>query len=138
MGTIATVVFMSVLSHGVDLVECSRIARLLENHRERFLDRILTAGERTRADTFRHPVPHIAGRFAAKEAVLKVLGTGWRGEIAWTDIEIANDDLGQPHVTLKGACKERARHVGIDRILISISHTDTHAMASAIGVSDAQ
>jgi holo-[acyl-carrier protein] synthase len=125
---------MSVISHGVDIVECSRIAELLERHPDRFLERILTAKERDHAQSIREPVPHIAGRFAAKEAILKVLGTGWRGQIAWTDIEILNNRLGQPHVTLGGECGRVAKGLGIGRILLSISHTSGHAVASAIGV----
>ncbi|MCB9866729.1 MAG: holo-ACP synthase [Phycisphaerales bacterium] len=123
-----------IISHGVDLVECARIAELMERHRERFFERMFTAAERERIDRLRNPVPHVSGRFAAKEAILKVLGTGWRGEIAWTDMEITNDALGAPHVALSGACAEVARKRGIVRILLSISHTETQAMASAIGV----
>ena len=80
------------------------------------------------------PIPHIAGRFAAKEAVLKVLGTGWRSGIAWTDIEITNDDMGAPLVQLSGMCEKVARDLGIDRVMLSISHTDTVATASALGL----
>ncbi len=125
---------MNVISHGVDLVECNRIATLVERHRARFFDRMFTPAEQARMDALRHPIPHIAGRFAAKEAILKVLGTGWRGEIAWTDMEVTNDEAGAPHVGLSGACAEVARRRGIGRILLSISHTETHAMASALGV----
>jgi len=125
---------MVIISHGIDLVECRRIADLLERHRERFLDRMFTPAERERIDRFRDPVPHVAGRFAAKEAILKVLGTGWRGEIAWTDMEITNDAFGAPHASLSGECAKLARKRGIVKILLSISHTDTHALASALGV----
>jgi holo-[acyl-carrier protein] synthase len=77
---------------------------------------------------------HLAGRFAAKEAVLKVLGTGWRGGIAWTDVEILPEPSGQPVVNLTGECERIARKLGIARWLVSISHIETHATASAIGV----
>ena len=125
---------MSVVGHGIDLVECQRIAALLDAHRERFLDRILTDAERAYVERHRNPLPHIAGRFAAKEAVLKVLGTGWRGKITWRDIEIRNDEAGRPEVTLAGECAIIARAAGIDRVLISITHTDSYAAASAIGL----
>lgn len=125
---------MSVVSHGIDLVDCARIADLLAKHPDRFTERVFTPKERARADELKHPVPHLAGRFAAKEAILKVLGTGWRGNIAWTDMEITNNEWGQPLVRLTGHCAERAAQLGIDSILLSISHTDTHAMASAIGI----
>ncbi|NOX58638.1 MAG: holo-[acyl-carrier-protein] synthase [Planctomycetes bacterium] len=125
---------MRIVSHGVDIIECHRIADLLDKHRDRFLDRVLTASERERADSLHSPIPHIAGRFASKEAILKVLGTGWRGGIAWTDIEISNDKWGAPHVTLSGMCKQVADELGIDRVMLSISHSETVAMASALGV----
>ncbi len=124
---------MNVVAHGIDLIECSRIASILERHRERFMQRILTPAERERASRFVDPVPHIAGRFAAKEAVLKMLGTGWRGAIAWNDIQITNDALGQPQVRLVGECAGIAADQGIGRVLLSITHTREYASASAIG-----
>ncbi len=128
---------MEVLAHGIDLIECSRIASILERHGERFLNRVLTDAERERAGRFVKPIPHIAGRFAAKEAVLKMLGTGWRGEISWHDIEIRNDSLGQPLVRLTGACSRIAADKGIGRVLLSITHTEHYACASAIGTTGA-
>lgn len=127
---------MEIVGHGIDLVECARIASLLENHRERFLARILTQTERTAASRFKDDVPHISGRFAAKEAVLKVLGTGWRGRISWHDIEVVNDRLGRPLVTLRGHCAEIAASLGLTTIQLSITHTRDHAAASAIGLVD--
>lgn len=127
---------MNIIAQGIDLIECGRIEEVWRRHPDRFLARILTPGERAYCERHRHPVPHIAGRFAAKEAVLKVLGTGWRGEIAWTDIEIVNDEAGQPWVTLGGACRAIAERRGISRVLISITHTSNYAAASAIGVAD--
>jgi holo-[acyl-carrier protein] synthase len=124
---------MSILGHGIDLVECSRIAKVLENHGQRFLNRVLTPAERELAKRYKAPVPFITGRWAAKEAILKMIGTGWRGKIAWTDIEILPDDLGQPVVTLSGETARIAGQKGIDRVLLSITHTDHHAVASAIG-----
>jgi holo-[acyl-carrier protein] synthase len=126
---------MNIVAHGIDLVECRRIGELLAAHEQRFLERLFTPAERARIARYRDPIPHASGRFAAKEAILKVLGTGWRGRIAWTDMEITNDALGAPHVALTGACAEIAEQRGIARILLSISHTQSHAMASALGVS---
>ncbi|MCY2924280.1 MAG: holo-ACP synthase, partial [Planctomycetota bacterium] len=77
---------------------------------------------------------HRAGRFAAKEAVLKVLGTGWSNGIAWTDIEVRNDLAGRPEIVLQGRCAEIAADQGLVKILVSISHIATHAIASAIGL----
>lgn len=125
---------MQIVSQGIDLVECSRIEHILRSHPDRFLARILTPTERAYCTQRKDPVPNVAGRFAAKEAILKVLGTGWRGSIAWTDMEITNDGLGRPSVELSGACRELAKRLGIARILISITHTKSYAAASAIGV----
>ncbi len=125
---------MSIQGHGIDLVECDRIAKILENHGERFLARVLTPAERERAEQFRDPVPFIAGRWAAKEAILKMIGTGWRGRIAWTDIEILPDRLGRPVVTLADETLRIARERGINEVLLSITHTTQQAVASAIGV----
>src|SRR6185295_7518137 len=88
---------MQIIAQGLDLIDLERIEKVWQEHPDRFLDRILTAAERQHCDRKKFPLPHIAGRFAAKEAILKVLGTGWRGQIAWTDIEIINDEAGQPH-----------------------------------------
>ena len=125
---------MSIVGHGIDLIECARIAAIVERHRERFERRVLTEAEQATAGRFTDPIPHIAGRFAAKEAVLKLLGTGWRGRILWTDIEILNDPMGQPEVTLHGECARIASEKNISRILLSITHTQHYAAASAIGI----
>ena len=124
---------MSILGHGIDLVECARIARVLEDHGPRFLDRVLTRAEQERAGQFRNPIPFIAGRWAAKEAILKMIGTGWRGRITWTDMEILPDELGRPIVSLAGETARLAADRGIERVLLSVTHTKHHATASAIG-----
>jgi holo-[acyl-carrier protein] synthase len=127
---------MSVIAQGIDLIECGRVASLLERHAGRFLERILTPREREYVSRFKNPVPRVAGRFAAKEALLKMLGTGWRGNIAWTDMEILNDRSGVPAVMLTGECARIAGELGIRRVLLSITHTADHAAASAIGLGD--
>ena len=124
---------MSILGHGFDLVACARIAKVFDNHGVRFLDRILTPAEQERAKQYKDPIPFIAGRWAAKEAILKMIGTGWRGGIAWTDMEILPDALGRPVVTLSGETARLAGQLGIRRILLSITHTEHRAAASAIG-----
>lgn len=125
---------METVSHGVDLVDCQRLAEAIERHGQRFLDRVYTPHELAYCEGKKRRLEHLAGRFAAKEAVLKVLGTGWREGIAWTDIEVRNDPAGKPEIALTGRCAELAGEMGLDRILISISHIATHAIASAIGV----
>ena len=128
---------MSILGHGIDLIECERIVRILDRHEQRFLDRVLTQAEQSRARQFKkNSIPFIAGRFAAKEAILKMIGTGWRGQIAWTDMEILPDDQGQPIVSLSGETARRANEMGIRKVLLSITHTDNYASASVIGLSE--
>lgn len=124
---------MSILGHGIDLVDIGRIARMVEEYGGHFLDRCFTPAEQAYCLPPKRANEHLAGRFAAKEAILKVLGTGWRGQIAWTDMEILNDNAGKPHITLSGECARVAAERGIAHWHLSISHTATHAMASAIG-----
>jgi holo-[acyl-carrier protein] synthase len=126
---------MPIVGHGIDIIETARIKRSVEEHGERFLDRVFTPAEQAYCRLNRKRFfEHLAGRFAAKEAVLKVLGTGWRGGIAWTDIEILPEPSGQPKITLSGECLRIATSVGIVHWHVSISHIETHATASAIGL----
>lgn len=125
---------MPIVAHGIDLVLCARIERVCRDHGDHFLDRVFTQREQAYCTTPGARVARLSGRFAAKEAVLKALGTGWRGGIQWTDIEILPDELGKPHVTLTGRTAELAAELGIGEFLISISHAGDYAMASAIGV----
>lgn len=126
---------MRIIGHGVDIVEKARIEHMLAEHGERFLRRCFTAAEQQYADgNARRRLEHLAGRFAAKEAILKVLGTGWSGGIAWTDAEVVREPSGRPTVLLHGRCREVAADLGITQWWLSISHIETHAVASAIGV----
>jgi holo-[acyl-carrier protein] synthase len=119
------------IAHGIDLVDFPRIAEMFERHGQRFMDRVFTAAEQEYANANKNKMEKLAGRFAAKEAILKLLGTGWRGKIAWTDIEIINNEMGQPQVTVSGEVKEIARKLGIGDISVSITHTANFAIASA-------
>lgn len=126
---------MPIVGHGIDIVETARIRESVEEHGERFLDRVYTRAEQAYCSrNKKRYFEHLAGRFAAKEAVLKVLGTGWRGGIAWTDIEILPEPSGQPIIRLSGECLRIATEQGIARWHVSISHIETHATASAIGL----
>ena len=125
---------MPIVGHGIDIVETARIKQMVEEHGQRFLDRCFTPAEQAYCRL--HPkryYEHLAGRFAAKEAVLKVLGTGWRGGIAWTDVDVVKMVTGQPTVQLTGESARVAAEQGIERWHLSISHIETHATASAIG-----
>jgi holo-[acyl-carrier protein] synthase len=126
---------MPILGHGIDIVETARIKKLVDDHGQHFLDRVFTPLEQAYcAKNPKRYYEHLSGRFAAKEAVLKVLGTGWRGKIAWTDIEVRPEPSGQPKVGISGECARIARELGISRWHVSISHIETHATASAIGM----
>ena len=107
---------------------------MMQRHGERFLKRVFTVSEQAYAEASRNTVEKLAGRFAAKEAILKLMGTGWRGKIAWTDIDITNNPVGQPEVTLSGQVKEIAEELGIGHISISITHTANFAIASAVAL----
>jgi holo-[acyl-carrier protein] synthase len=126
---------MPILGHGIDIVETARIRNMLGEHGQRFLDRVFTPAEQEYCGrNQKRYIERLSGRFAAKEAVLKVLGTGWRGGIAWTDIDIRSEPSGQPRVVLGGECLRIASSLGIERWHVSISHIETHATASAIGL----
>ena len=123
-----------IIAHGIDLVDFPRIEEMVKRHGGRFLERIFTPAERAYADANKNRMEKLAGRFAAKEAVLKLLGTGWRGKIAWTDIEIINNPTGQPVVNLAGEVKKIAGRLGIKHISVSITHTANFAIASAVAM----
>jgi holo-[acyl-carrier protein] synthase len=125
---------MEIVAHGIDLVDCPRIEAMIKRHGERFVQRVFTAAEQAYAEGNKNEIEKLAGRFAAKEAVLKLMGTGWRGKIAWTDIEIINNSSGQPEVTLDGEVKKIADKLGIEHISVSITHTANFAIASAVAL----
>ena len=126
---------MSAIGNGIDMVDCRRLRESIDRHGNRFLGRVFTPGELKYCLGKRREIEHLAGRFAAKEAVLKLLGTGWSRGICWTDVEILNGPAGQPTVRLSGRCKQIAKQMGLGDIVVSISHIETHAIASAIGSS---
>ena len=125
---------MSIVGHGIDLVEVARIRAMVDEHGQRFLDRCFTPGEQAYNFESRRRFEHLAARFAAKEATLKALGTGLTGGIAWTDIEVISTPNGAPRLALRSAAATAASVVGANSWLISLSHTDTHAVASVIAI----
>ena len=127
---------MEIIAHGIDLVDCPRIEAMIERHGERFVERVFTAAEQAYAEAKKNKIEKLAGRFAAKEAILKLMGTGWRGKIAWTDIEIRNNTAGQPEVTLYGQVKKIAGKLEIKHISVSITHTANFAIASAVALTE--
>lgn len=121
-----------ILSIGIDIIEVYRIRETIERT-PRFVERVFTQNERTYCDKKGAAAAQsYAGRFAAKEAFLKALKTGWRGKITWHDIEIINDDLGVPSFNISGEAKKILNNLGADRVHLSISHTTEHATAQVI------
>ncbi len=125
---------MDILGIGTDIVECPRIGKMIEQHGELFLRRIYTEREIRYCQARKHAIEHFAGRWAAKEAILKALGTGRSRGVAWTHLEVRNGLDGRPHVLVCGAAREVARERGIGEILVSISHCRTYATAYAMAV----
>ena len=116
---------------GVDIVEVDRIRRATVRWGDVFLARVFTAGERRYAGAARPAAERLAGRFAAKEAVMKALGLGWP-RMAWRDIEIEGDALGRPVVRLSGGAAAAAARLGVQAWFVSISHTRDLAVAHAV------
>jgi holo-[acyl-carrier-protein] synthase len=117
-----------ILQTGIDLVEVERLNQLKQEIRQRFLKRVFTEKELSQAGDSNE---HLAGNFAAKEAVSKALGTGI-GKVFWRDIEVQHDEQGKPHLFLYGKAAEIAHQQGLDTWSISISHTREHAVAVAV------
>jgi holo-[acyl-carrier protein] synthase len=110
---------------GTDIIEVERIRRSIKEHGLHFLNRLFTQKEQDYCYKFQDPAPHFAGRFAAKEAIAKALGTGFGEELGWHDIEIGNDEKGKPIVTLSEKVKR-------GKVFLSISHCVNYATATAI------
>ncbi|HWB19140.1 MAG TPA: holo-ACP synthase [Phycisphaerales bacterium] len=129
---------MTVVAHGIDIVEISRIARMLEEHGDRFAERCFTEAEQGYADSGSgRRAERYAVRFACKEAVLKALGTGWASGISWRDIGVERMPSGEPVILLNGKCAELAKEKGIDTWMVSLSHAGEYAVASVIGTASA-
>jgi len=116
------------ISVGVDIIEIGRVAKTLKRFGDRFLQRVFTEGEIAYS---RGRAPQLAARFAAKEAVMKALGTGTRG-IGWREVEVTRKRTGEPGIALHGRAVVRAEKLGIDRLALSISHSRDYAVASVV------
>jgi holo-[acyl-carrier protein] synthase len=124
---------MPIIGHGIDLVDTERIGRMVQRHGASFLRRCFTEAERAYCEANpRRRLEHLAARFAAKEAALKALGTGWSRSITWQDVEVTRQRNGQPGLALSGSAATIAEELGIQRWWLSLTHIQTHAMASAI------
>jgi holo-[acyl-carrier protein] synthase len=125
---------MEIVGIGTDIVECLRIGRMIEQHGELFLSRVYTEREIRYCQARKQATEHFAGRWAAKEAILKCLGTGWRRGMCWTDMEVRNEPNGMPRVLMCGAAKDQAQSLRISEILLTMSHCRAYATATAIAV----
>jgi holo-[acyl-carrier protein] synthase len=126
---------MSVLALGIDLVEVSRIRALLERNGERFKERMFLPDEVAYCDACADPAIHYAARFAAKEAVVKALGTGFAEGVGWNDVEVRRAASGMPSIVLHGGALKLADEQGVKKILITLTHTESAAAASAVFLS---
>jgi holo-[acyl-carrier protein] synthase len=121
-----------IVSIGIDIVEVYRIRETLART-PRFAERVFTEKERAYCETKGAAAAQsYAARFAAKEAFLKALKTGWRGKITWHDMEILNDALGVPNLEIRGEARDLLQNLGADKIHLSMSHTTEHAVAQVI------
>src|SRR6187200_397210 len=122
---------MTILGLGIDVTDIPRIASAFERYGERFLRRVFTDGEIAYCTRRRNPVPHLAGRFAAKEAAMKALGTGHSRGVLWKDIEVVRVG-GQPQLQLHGGAARRAERMQVRRSLVTITHAETIAIAQVM------
>jgi holo-[acyl-carrier protein] synthase len=121
-----------IVGTGIDIAEVPRIRRSLERFGDRFLKRIYTAGEIRYCDSKANRVERYAARFAAKEAAMKALGTGWSHGVRWRDCEVSRMPGGRPTINFHGKAGEIAARLGVKNTALSISHTEEQAIAQVI------
>ncbi len=121
-----------IVGTGVDIVEVPRVAAAIERFGRRFLERIFTPDEIRYCDPKHNRVERFAARFAAKEAGLKAIGTGWRNGVAWKEVEVRREPGGRPTLAFTGRAAEFAERLGMKRASLSLSHTAEHAIAQVI------
>lgn len=117
---------------GVDIAEVARVKAAIERHGETFLRRLYTAAEQEYCERFKNRYERYAGRFAAKEAAMKALGTGWSRGVRWVDVEVVREKGGRPTIKLAGEARKVAEGMGVKNIALSITHTADQAFAQVI------
>jgi holo-[acyl-carrier protein] synthase len=117
---------------GVDIVELSRFQRVMERHKERFVQRVFTAVEQEYCQAHADPIPHYAVRFAAKEALFKAVSTGWAEGVTWRDVEIVRQHPSAPTMILKGEAGRISISLGARAVHVSLSHSEHSAIALVI------
>jgi len=121
-----------IVGMGIDVAEVERIRAVIESQTERFLHRVYTENEIAYCEQFKNKFERYAGRFAAKEAAMKALGTGWSRGVRWRDVEVVRERGGRPGISLKGEAKKIADALGVKHIALSITHTADQAIAHVI------
>jgi len=121
-----------ILGNGIDLAEVERIKNSIERFGDRFIERVYTPRERAYVERKANRYERYAARFAAKEAGMKAIGTGWRGGIRWHDFEVTNLASGRPTLTLHGIAEQVAARMGVKSISLSLTHTAQYGMAFVI------
>jgi holo-[acyl-carrier protein] synthase len=117
---------------GIDIAEVARVKAAIERHGETFLRRLYTAREQEYCERFKNKYERYAGRFAAKEAAMKALGTGWSRGVRWVDVEVTREKGGRPTMRLAGEAAHIADRLGVKYISLSITHTADQAFAQVI------
>jgi holo-[acyl-carrier protein] synthase len=121
-----------IVGSGIDIAEVPRIAQSIQRFGDRFLRRVFTQGEIRYCESKANRVERYAARFAAKEAAMKAIGTGWNYGVAWRDIEVCRMPGGRPTITFHGKAAEFASKLGTKHIALSISHTPQLAIAQVL------
>lgn len=121
-----------ILGIGADIVDNGRIETVVSRHGRRFIQRIFSKREAARLDNYGYARQMVAANFAAKEALAKALGTGFRYGVSFSDIEVVHDRRGKPHINLSGAAADFARKMGAKHIHLSLSHEKSHSVAVVI------
>ena len=121
-----------ILGIGTDLVEVHRIRDSIDRFGDRFISRIYTDREQVYCRSKANAAERFAARFAAKEAGMKAIGTGWRRGVTWRDFEVANESSGRPILKLYGAAEKIAKDLGVGRISLSLTHTGQEGFAIVI------
>jgi holo-[acyl-carrier protein] synthase len=117
---------------GIDIAEVGRVKAAIERYGETFLRRVYTAKEREYCERFKNKYERYAGRFAANEAVMKALGTGWGRGVRWVDVEVVREKGGRPTIMLAGEAAKVAGRLGVKHLSLSITHTADQAFAQVI------
>jgi holo-[acyl-carrier protein] synthase len=121
-----------IVGTGIDIAEVERVGAAIDRFGERFLRRIFTEAEIRYCRSKHNAVERFAARFAAKEAALKAIGTGWRRGVAWKEVEVGREPGGRPTIHFHGRALEFAQALGMRRASLSLTHTKEHAMAQVL------